>query len=217
MGEDIDIKLVVLGEGNTGKTSLINKFLGKEISDSYVPTIGYKINQKEYILENKKIRINIWDCCGKKAFNEVNPTVYKNIDGAFLVFDLSRPEETIKNLKKDHVKHLDYYAKGVEEGILFIVGNKLDLVLVNKDLEPVKNYLSEDDLIIAMSALTGENVNECFELLVYTVLKQTNKDEVAKEFIQFIGKTEEELINQVIDIANIDILLLKEKVKLIEK
>ena len=68
-----------------------------------------------------------------------------------------------------------------------------------------------------MSALTGENVNECFELLIYTVLRQTNRNEVAKEFIQFIGKKEEELINQVIDIENIDILLLKEKVKLIEK
>ena len=217
MGEDIDIKLVILGEGNTGKTSLISKFLGNEIPERYIPTIGYKINNKEYILKNNKIRINIWDCCGKKAFNEVNPAVYNNIDGAFLVFDLSRPEETIKNLKKDHVKHLDYYFKELEAGILFCVGNKLDLVLVNKDLEPVKNYLAEDDLIIAMSALTGENVNECFELLIYTVLKQTNKDEAAEEFIKFIGKTEEELINQVIDIENIDILLLKEKVKLLEK
>lgn len=216
MGEDIDIKLVILGEGNIGKTSIINKFLDNEIPDKYIPTIGYKINHKEYILGNKKIRINIWDCCGKKAFNEVNPAVYNNIDGAFLVFDLSRTEETLKNLKKDHVNHLDYYWKE-EEGILFFIGNKLDLVLVNKDLEHVKNYLSEDDLIIAVSALTGENVNECFELLVYTVLKQTNRNEVAEEFIQFIGKTEGELISQVIDIANIDILLLKEKVKHLEK
>lgn len=215
MVEDIDIKLVILGEGEVGKTSLVNKFLGKKIPHTYIPTIGYKINHKEYILENKKIRINIWDCGGKKAFIEFNPAVYNNIDGAFLVFDLSSPEETIKNLKKDHVKHLVYYAREVEAGILFLVGNKLDLVLVNKDLESVKNYLSEDDLIIAMSALTGENVNECFELLIYTVLKQTNKDEVAKEFIQFIGKTEEELISQII--ADVDILLLKEKVKLLGK
>ena len=211
--EDIDIKLLVVGEGEVGKTALVSKFIGDEIPESYLPTIGNIISHKEYILDNKRIRLNVWDCGGQKAFNDFNPSVYHDVDGAFLVFDLSKPEKTIKNLKKEHIEHLEYYAEEEEEGILFFVGNKEDLVLVNKNLEPVKNALTEDDLILATSAKSGENVNECFELLIYTVLRQTKRNEVAKEFIDLIGKTEEDLIEQVIDLANIDILLLKEKVK----
>ena len=51
------------------------------------------------------------------------------------------------------------------------------------------------------------------ELLIYRILKQTKRNEVAEEFIKFIGKKEEQLTNQLIDLATIDMLLLKEKVK----
>ena len=86
--EAINIKLVVLGEKNVGKTSLVNTFLGEELPSEYLPTIGNNVNHKDYVLDNVKIRVNIWDCGGQKAFNPFNPAVYNNVDAAFLVFDL---------------------------------------------------------------------------------------------------------------------------------
>jgi small GTP-binding protein len=211
--EAINIKLVVLGEGGVGKTSLVNTFLGEELPSEYLPTIGNNVHHKDYILDNVRVRVNIWDCGGQKAYNIFNPAVYNNVDAAFLVFDLSKPEETVKNLKNEHIENLENYAEEEDEAIRFIVGNKLDLVLINKHLEPLKSYLSEDDLIVATSAKTGENVDESFDLLIYTFLKQTKRDKLAKEFLKTTGKTEKQLVNQLIDLESIDILLLKEKVK----
>jgi len=45
--EEINIKLVLLGDGGVGKTSLINSMLGKAIPKMYVPTIGSNIARKE--------------------------------------------------------------------------------------------------------------------------------------------------------------------------
>jgi len=211
--EAINIKLVVLGEGGVGKTSLVNTFLGEKRPREYLPTIGYNINHKDYVLSNVRVKVNIWDIGGQRGYNVFNPAVYNNVNAAFLVFDLSQPEETLKSLKIEHIKNLENYAEEEEEAILFIVGNKLDLVLVNKNLEPIKDYLSDDDLIVATSAKTDENVEDSFHLLIYTYLKQTKRDKIANEFIKTIGKTEKQLVSQLIDLSAVDILLLKEKVK----
>lgn len=44
----INIKLVILGKGGVGKTTLANKFLDNPLSENYIPTIGYNIFRKEY-------------------------------------------------------------------------------------------------------------------------------------------------------------------------
>ena len=52
--DEINIKLLVLGEAGVGKTSLVRSFFGEEIPKTYVPSIGNNIQHKEYILEKKK-------------------------------------------------------------------------------------------------------------------------------------------------------------------
>jgi len=62
----INLKLIVLGEGEVGKSSIINAFMGEEISERYMPTIGSVTFRKEYTLKEISIiiRLTIWDLGG---------------------------------------------------------------------------------------------------------------------------------------------------------
>ncbi len=220
MEGSINLKLVVLGEASVGKTSIINTFLGKEFPEQYLPTIGNETAKKKYILKEKEkiLSITLWDAGGQRSFNPFNPTLYTNTDGALLVFDLTKPEETFLNLKKEFLENLNRYS---DDFITILVGNKMDLISNSKKLNTtLKELLTKKDHVYLISAKTGEGVNKCFELLIYTFLRKAellNPDDVPSNtsttFLNLIGKNEEELKYQLIDLTNVDSTVEKVKIK----
>jgi len=220
MEKTIDLKIVILGEGGVGKTSIIKAFLGKEASRDYLPTIGTNTSRKDYNLEKKNtsIRISLWDFGGQKSFNPYNPLLYKNVDIAVLVFDISQPKETLENLKTYYLKHLKDFN---DDFVLIIVGNKLDLYSKEKEFKNALNhFLNDKDHILLMSAKTGENVYECFELLIYTYLKKAEilspdivSENTAIEFINLINKDEKAIKSLLFSLSSIESFLKDKKSK----
>ena len=219
MEKNVNLKLVVLGEGEVGKTSIINAFLGKDIPTRYLPTIGNKTSRKGYVLKKKEtvITLNIWDT-GGQSFNVLNPVYFRNVDIAIIVFDLTRPKETLNNIKKEFIDKVKYYS---EESLTIIVGNKLDLFSVDDKFgETISNFLDTRDNFIFLSAKSGENVKDCFELLLYTFLKKAEiltpdiiTENTAEEFIQVLGKNEKTLKKNLLKIGTINSFLKKLEVK----
>ena len=143
MSAPVNIKLDVLGEGAVGKTSVIKAFLGEEIPDRYLPTIGSSTAKKDYIIQKTEnvIRVSIWDFGGQRGFNPFNPKLYANIDIALFVFDLTRPKETLKNIKSEFLEHVNRYS---EEVLILYVGNKLDLISSDDQVKTsINDILSE--------------------------------------------------------------------------
>ncbi|MFX0082252.1 MAG: Rab family GTPase [Candidatus Hodarchaeota archaeon] len=214
----INLKLIVLGEGEVGKSSIIKTFLGEAISERYMPTIGSVTYRKEYSLKeiSKIIRLTIWDLGGQKSFNPYNPVHYANADLAILVFDLTKSENTLKNLKKEFEEKM---SKSTEECISIFVGNKLDIFELGKKLKnTLQNFFNDRDHFILLSAKTGENIEECFELLIFTYLQRAElltpdlvQENSANEFLKSIGKDEKSLKSKILNLNSINSALNKHK------
>ena len=200
------LKVLFIGEGGVGKTSLLKRYTWNTFDESMKLTVGVDFAAKNVQKDDWTATLQIWDLGGQVRFRDLAVSYFKGARLAIAVFDISsrytmdRLDEWIINLHKSE-----------PDCPIVIVGNKLDLVSFDEYLKQiVKKILALDEKLLLMSAKTGENVNECFELLIYTLIKQMGR---RKEFINSIGKTEKKLKAQFVDLASIDSALGKKKSK----
>jgi small GTP-binding protein len=107
-------KVVVIGDGAVGKTSLINKCVENKFEQSYLLTIGSDFKVKEFEFDNFLIKLQLWDLAGQDRFKCVRESYYQGALGIIGVFDLTNPAsmeslytkwilgEMIPQLKKYH-------------------------------------------------------------------------------------------------------------------
>ena len=98
MGKSIKLKLIVLGDQFSGKSSILNRYKNDEFIDYSVSTIGVDFVTKTINKDDNKYILNMWDTSGQEKFNSIITSYYRNIIVALLVFDLSNTESFL-NLK----------------------------------------------------------------------------------------------------------------------
>ncbi|MFX0015382.1 MAG: Rab family GTPase [Promethearchaeota archaeon] len=183
------MKICLLGDGSVGKTSLINRYLGKGFPSAYTPTLGTDFHSKEVSLgfrfQKKDIRFQIWDLAGQPAFEQVRKVYYHGSVGALLVFDLTRPD-SFRNIERwvmEFSKNI-----GLPNSSIVVLGNKMDLKNeVKISAETVKQYIIDnldnkysniDNGIkyFETSAKTGENVERAFSVLGRKIISRFEED-----------------------------------------
>ncbi len=168
-------KIVLLGDGAVGKTSLVRRFVFNAFSDEYIVTIGANFKKKtiEYPKLNIQIDLMIGDLIGQQGFENTQKFNMRGSSGAFIVCDLTR-KDTLKSLDRYWIPLLKDVLGSVPP-IIFLA-NKLDLV--SPDSEELKFFrkglieLCEkyDARYYLTSAKTGENVENAFrEIGIYAL------------------------------------------------
>ena len=101
-------KVILLGSSAVGKTSIMNLFSKKNITQ-VTPTIGSEF----CLMESKKYnhRLQIWDCAGQERYRAVTRIYYRDIQGCILVFDLS----DIKSLYDTYITSCKANSKKKDE------------------------------------------------------------------------------------------------------
>ncbi len=160
-------KVVLLGDGGVGKTSLIARYVVNKFDDKYIATIGTKVSKKDIQVIRPNLIINlrmmIWDILGQKEYARIRTASLSGAQGVILVGDLARPE-TIQSLTDFWLKEAESTAGKVPT---VLVGNKLDIAdkssMAVTILESAGQRLGHPTVLA--SAKTGENVEGIFSAL----------------------------------------------------
>lgn len=166
-------KLVLIGPGAVGKTSLVKRFVEDTFSHSYKITIGVDFLTKSVEVEDGVgVKLTIWDIGGQDRFKFMRPRFYDGCHGALVVYDLSRAE-TFEKMRK-WIGELNQFAG--EHVPFVLIGNKVDLLEDTGEVverEEAKRLAKEEESIyIETSAKTGENVEEAFIELTKLMIKK---------------------------------------------
>nr|CCA27337.1 ras family GTPase putative [Albugo laibachii Nc14] len=130
-------KIVLLGEGRVGKTSILLRYIKGEYTDQQVSTLQASYLDKRLMVDNTRVQLSIWDTAGQERFHALGPIYYRDADGAVLVYDIT-DEESFRKVRT-WVKELRRIV-GDEIDIL-IAGNKSDLHRNRKvNEEEANNY-----------------------------------------------------------------------------
>lgn len=120
-------KIVIVGNANTGKTSLLNRYINDEFTNYLPATIGIEFVHKDVGDETK---LSIWDTAGQERFQSIGGALYRNADAIIFVYDVS-DNESFTALEHWHRQCMTY---GDRNAVKVLVGNKTDLcVIVHPD------------------------------------------------------------------------------------
>jgi len=170
------IKLVVVGDGAVGKTSLLISFQTKKFPTNYVPTVfeNYTAPMKR---ENGRtpVLLHLWDTAGQEEYDRLRPLSYPNSDVVLLCFSTVN-RGSFESVKIKWFPEVNHYVKDVPK---LLVGTKVDLRDSGtadphaSEYEPIPK--TEGDALakelgvskyVEVSAKTRLNLNKVFETAV---------------------------------------------------
>ncbi len=175
VSKDISIKCVIIGDSNTGKTSLIIRYINN-VFNSYddAPTIGSSFFHKRFERNGKSFRCDIWDTAGAERYRSLMPMYYRKADMVFICVDL-----TSINV----MKQIEYWFfelnKFINETnpIIILVGTKSDLQSDNVYNPIIKNINIKYPgyMFFDTSAKINYNVSRLFNISFDLVINKKIK------------------------------------------
>ncbi|XP_072016556.1 ras-related protein Rab-21-like [Amphiura filiformis] len=118
-----NFKVVLLGEGCVGKTSLVLRYVENKFNEKHLTTLQASFLNKKLNIGGKRVNLAIWDTAGQERFHALGPIYYRDSNGAILVYDITDEDSftKVKNWVKELRKMLG------NDIALCIAGNKIDL------------------------------------------------------------------------------------------
>jgi Rab family, other len=168
------MKLIVVGDSGTGKSSLLHRFVEDTFSEDQTQTIGVEFGAKVVQLLGKKIKLQIWDTAGQERYKSVTRSYYRGAVGCLIVYDITN---------RSSYEHISAWLNDVrqlagKDVVVMLIGNKSDMA--NSDKRVVTHneaslFAQENGLMhFETSAATGELVSDAFLKVAKTALSRTN-------------------------------------------
>ena len=178
-------KIVVLGDGTVGKSSLILRFIEDSFGRTYKQTIGVDFFSKRFQLTpTVQIAMQVWDIGGQSIFAKMIHTYIKDSQGIILTYDITN-YASFSDLV-DWLKIVEKTFEGKQLPIIALVANKIDLFhMQTVDLKVHKEFAEKHKLLsFFTSAKTGDQVNMIF----YKIAAALSGVEFKKEVVQLAQK-----------------------------
>ena len=168
-------KILLIGDVDVGKTSILTRYFNNNFSEVTESTIGIEFKTKIFIRDNLSIKLQIWDTSGQERFKSITQNYFRDADGLLYVFDVTN-ENSFKSIENWLKMSNDNNNK---DFIKILIGNKTDLEgrsITKEEMEKFKNE-NRMDKLFEISAKDNKNISEMFEIIVDLLIgKKTLKN-----------------------------------------
>eukprot|EP01156_Anaeramoeba_ignava_P021386 Anaeramoba_ignava/c18909_g2_i1.p1 GENE.c18909_g2_i1~~c18909_g2_i1.p1 ORF type:complete len:227 (+),score=68.94 c18909_g2_i1:65-682(+) len=174
-------KIVLLGEGRVGKTSILIKYIDDTFDPDMKSTKRAAYLDKSLDLPEGRVKLSIWDTAGQEVYHALSHIYYRDANGAILVYDITdlKSFERVQHWVKELLSILQ------KKPVIVIAGNKYDYA--NKQAVSSEQALQYAESVGAnhyyTSAKTGKGITEIFTDLATQMFKNENPTNSRSAFV----------------------------------
>ena len=170
---DFIFKVLLLGNSDVGKSSMLLRFVDSVWNDAFTPTIGVDFKVKTLEINNKRVKMQIWDTAGQERFRTVVSTYFRGAHGILSLYDVTN---------KDSFKNLENWLIEIEKNsnqkvLKILIGNKCDLTEDREiTTEEGQTFANRNGMeFMETSAKMNTNVSEAFTTLGKLMIEFNSK------------------------------------------
>ncbi|XP_028679989.1 rho-related GTP-binding protein RhoF [Erpetoichthys calabaricus] len=175
-----ELKIVIVGDGGCGKTSLLMVYAKGDFPEKYAPSVFEKYVTKIKV-GSKEINLNLYDTAGQEDYDRLRPLSYQNANLVMVCYDVTNPT-SFDNILIKWYPEVNHFCRGVP---VILIGCKTDLrkdkerlrKLKTLEQEPITYLQGEEtrkkisaEMYLECSAKFRENVEDIFQEATKTAL-----------------------------------------------
>lgn len=155
-------KFILIGDTGVGKSCILHQLQNKKFVSTHYHTTGVDYYLKEYSIDNKIIKIRLWDTSGEDCFTTLRSAFYRDTSVAIIVIS------SLGLSKTDFITQLDKQNNALDQSetgkyaLRVVVYNESDSDSLDAKTQLVKFCKENDLLLYHVSAKTGANIQNLF-------------------------------------------------------
>ncbi len=189
---NIVFKILVIGDGASGKSSILYRYCDNTFYSNYISTIGVDFKIKHLEVNKKYVKLQIWDTAGQERFKSITTAYYRGVNGILLIYDVTN-RESFDNIKL-WINSIGLYAPS--DVFIVLIGNKSDSTKRNVKIEEGIALANELKIpFLETSAKDNINIDNAFQLLIDKLTYEINDPLLTIPHMEIV-KVEEKSIFQ---------------------
>jgi len=190
--QKLTYKMIILGDAAVGKTSLFKKLTTEQFDPKVISTIGIDKRTLSIVINTedegeKDLDIYLFDTAGEERYRTISVSYFRDSKGLLMMYDITK-NESFQNIE-DWLKNIKESLGDNDDYLMILLGNKLDLVNINKDerevdTEEAKNFCQKNNIFwggeCSVKDIAIEDLKNMFKSFIEEIYKKVGHNVVRR-------------------------------------